>query len=70
MNYKLNVCPYNDLFIYHLEGRFRDEDEKDLGKEYLGNWVEDNYSFLFFTQGQTVDIERIIEKWIIMKKYI
>lgn len=62
MNYKSNVCPYNDLFIYHLEGRFRDEDEKDLGKEYLGNWVEDNYSFLFFSADPGYGIQIILDQ--------
>ncbi len=56
-----NVCPYKNLFIYHLEGLFHDEDEKYLGKEYLGNWVEDNYSFLFFSSQPGVEIEKIIK---------
>jgi ribosomal protein L11 methyltransferase len=62
LNYKSNVCPYNDLFVYHLEGRFRDEDEKNLGKEYLGNWVEDNYSFLFFSADPGYGIQIILDQ--------
>ena len=40
---------YQDLFIYHLQGRVRDRDERLLGENFLGNWVEDNESFLFFS---------------------
>jgi ribosomal protein L11 methyltransferase len=41
--------PYAELFIYNLEGRVRDEDEPTLGENFLGNWVEGNTSFLFFS---------------------
>jgi len=32
-----------------LRGRVRDIDERLLGENFLGNWVEDNESFLFFS---------------------
>lgn len=41
--------PYRDLFIYHLKGQVRDEEELALGDHFLGNWVEDDTSFLFFS---------------------
>ncbi|MFC1841082.1 hypothetical protein ACFL1N_16025 [Thermodesulfobacteriota bacterium] len=41
-------CPYKNLFIYHVDGVFSCEHEKKLGREFIGNWVEDDYSFLFF----------------------
>ena len=41
--------PYENLFIYLLEGYVNSEDEKILGNNFLGNWVEGEYSFLFFS---------------------
>lgn len=41
--------PYEYLFIYLLEGYLEPEDEKNLGGHFLGNWIEGNQSFLFFS---------------------
>lgn len=41
--------PYKDLHIYLFEGVVAKEDEGALGEDYLGNWVEQNSSFLFFS---------------------
>lgn len=41
--------PYESLFIYLLEGYVDPEDEKILGDNFLGNWVEGEQSFLFFS---------------------
>ena len=60
MIYKTGSCPYKDLYIYHLEGRFGEEDEKLLGKEFLGSWIEDEYSFLFFSSDPGSDVYKII----------
>lgn len=47
--------PYQDLFIYYLKGRLTGEEilQSDI---YIGNWEEDDFSFLFFSQpaGQLV----------------
>lgn len=40
--------PYEDLYIYLIRGRVNEEDEGRLGEAFLGNWVEDGDSFLFF----------------------
>ncbi len=48
------VCPYGDLFIYYFEGRVN-LDEKTFGSDYLGNWEEDGFSFLFFA-GKASDV--------------
>ena len=42
--------PYDDLYIYLIEGRVSEADEIDLGKAFLGNWVEDDTAFLFFSE--------------------
>jgi ribosomal protein L11 methyltransferase len=41
--------PYRDLYIYFIDGRVRVEDEPELEEGFLGNWVEDESSFLFFS---------------------
>ena len=55
-------CPYKNLFIYHIDGIFNSEYEKSLGRNYIGNWVEDKYSFLFFSEYPGTDIEEIISQ--------
>lgn len=42
------VAPGPDLFIYYLEGRIADPSPL-RGPEFLGNWEEDGFSFLFFS---------------------
>ena len=54
------VCPYKNLFILHAEGRLNEQDEKYLGKDFLGNWVEDEYSFLFFSSEPGDAVYKII----------
>ncbi len=41
--------PYRDLYIYLLKGRLREDDEGVFGDAFLGNWVEEDSSFLFFS---------------------
>ncbi len=53
-------CPYKNLVIFHVDGIFDNKYEDKLGRNYLGNWVEDKYSFLFFTEEPESDIEKII----------
>lgn len=53
-------CPYTNLFIYHVDGVFSRRHEKKLGRKFIGNWVEGDYSFLFFTEDPGTDIEKIL----------
>jgi len=43
------VCPYDDLFIYTLEGELGKGYEMHMGGEFIGNWVEGDDNFLFFS---------------------
>jgi len=43
-------CPYEDLHIYLLRGVVKREEEGMLGEAFVGNWVEDGTSFLFFSE--------------------
>lgn len=40
--------PYQYLYVYLINGLVSKRDEAIFGDSFLGNWVEDNSSFLFF----------------------
>jgi ribosomal protein L11 methyltransferase len=47
----MSICvPYDELYIYLIEGQVSESDELDLGGAFLGNWVEDGSAFLFFSE--------------------
>jgi len=41
--------PSPDLYIYLMKGVLRERDEEFLGNAFIGNWVEGESSFLFFS---------------------
>ena len=49
------AMPYGDLFIYYFEGTIARHGLLS-GPEFIGNWEEDGFSFLFFSResGETV----------------
>ncbi len=55
-------APYKDLFIYHLKGKVKEDEELALGEHFQGNWVEDDASFLFFSLPSKKSVLRLIEK--------
>lgn len=42
--------PPEDLVIYEVRGTWDGRDRLDLGPDFLGFWVEADYSFFFFSQ--------------------
>ena len=42
-------CPYDDLYIYYLQGLVGNG-LKRFGPNFIGNWEEDGFSFLFFSR--------------------
>jgi len=54
--------PYQDLYIYYLEGSLIREEESHLGPEFLGNWAEEDSSFLFFAQPSKGLVQSIVDK--------
>lgn len=60
MKVKTSACPYKNLFIFHVDGVLSHKLEKKLGRKFIGNWVEDDYSFLFFTEDPGMGIEKIL----------
>ena len=47
--------PDTELFIYYIEGIIPPDHRIDHD-HFIGNWVEDNFSFLFFTQPATSEV--------------
>ncbi|MBW2206103.1 MAG: 50S ribosomal protein L11 methyltransferase [Deltaproteobacteria bacterium] len=52
---------YNDLYIYLLQGAVDSKEEGFLGDAFLGNWVEDSSSFLFFSDPSPEIVSRLLE---------
>ena len=52
--------PYKHLYVYSLEGRVK-PDFKIFGSDYIGNWEEDNFSFLFFKSSSYRKIEMLLD---------
>ncbi|MGD9237629.1 MAG: 50S ribosomal protein L11 methyltransferase [Desulfobacterales bacterium] len=57
---KSGSCPYDELYIYHLDGRLTSR-EKIQKNSFIGNWEEDNFSFLFFSQPAFEDIQILLK---------
>ena len=51
--------PYQDLFIYYLKGRLRPDDSL-FQRNFIGNWQEEDDSFLFFSSSAGGQIEKIL----------
>ncbi len=47
---RMNKSPYQDLHVYFLNGVLERDGDAPFGDTYLGNWVEDGNSFLFFSE--------------------
>jgi len=54
------ASPYNQLYIYYLEGRLASPFET-FGNSFIGNWEEGDTSFLFFPEPADEIIHRLIE---------
>jgi ribosomal protein L11 methyltransferase len=59
---RISNGPYEDLFIYLIEGRVTDEDEQTCGEHFMGNWVEDNTSFLFFSAPSDGIVSELLQR--------
>jgi len=56
--------PYKDLYVYLLSGMMSRYDEQMLGDAFLGNWVEEGNSFLFFSQPSKDVVVKISSKYL------
>jgi len=55
----MSTPPYDQLYIYELTGDAR-ERAHGLGPSYLGLWLEDQTSFLFFAAPADEQVERLL----------
>lgn len=63
LNNQANTCtgPYQELFIYYIKGRLK-IDGKPLPDDCLGNWEEEEDSFLFFSRPAPEEIKTILSR--------
>ena len=52
--------PYEELYIYLLNGILAASDEGKLGNSFIGNWVEGNNAFLFFHSPADKTLDRFL----------
>ena len=52
-------CPYEDLYIYQLGGKLASHHEIP-GSSFIGNWEEDDFSFLFFSYPAHEEIKNLL----------
>ena len=58
---KTGEGPYQDLYIYLLKGVVKEQDENSLGAAFVGNWVEDDSSFLFFVSSAEKEVDKLLK---------
>jgi len=63
LNNQANTCagPYQELFIYYIKGRIK-IDGNTLPDDCLGNWEEEEDSFLFFSRPAPEQIKAILSR--------
>lgn len=59
MTMKVADIPYKDLYIYYLEGHIK-PGCNFFGSEFIGNWQEDGFSFLFFNSPAQDKIKKLL----------
>lgn len=55
----LSKIPYSDLFIYYLKGLAKTDGTR-FGNAFIGAWLEDGFSFLFFSESSLSKVEQYI----------
>lgn len=51
--------PYTDLYIYYIKGRLNDP-SKLQGENFIGNWEEEDDSFLFFKTAADETVQQLL----------
>ena len=57
----VQTWPYEELYIYYLQGRLNPTTYVQT-KAFIGNWEEDNFSFLFFSSPADQLVEALVAK--------
>jgi len=53
------ASPYKNLYIYYLKGHLSSDKEISY-KDFIGNWEEDEFSFLFFSRPSKKKVEDLL----------
>ena len=61
MHHKACAGPCQELFIYYLKGRLK-ADSKTLPDNCIGNWEEEEDSFLFFSRPAFEQVENLLSR--------
>jgi ribosomal protein L11 methyltransferase len=54
--------PYENLYIYLINGLVPHEEEASFGLSFLGNWVEEDTCFLFFSEPSDRIVSEFLQK--------
>jgi ribosomal protein L11 methyltransferase len=54
--------PFEDLYIYLLNGTVTPLDEASFGESFIGNWVEEKSAFLFFSAPAEKEVAGLLKK--------
>ena len=54
-------CPYEELYIYLVQGLVTKNDEAAFDDAFIGNWIEDESSFLFFSRPAKDNVTKLIQ---------
>lgn len=55
----VGTAPYDKLFIYYFQGQLRKKSQ-EFGGTFIGNWEEEDTSFLFFSEPAKDQIDQLL----------
>jgi ribosomal protein L11 methyltransferase len=58
----MTSTPYEQLYIYLIKGLVPREEETSLGPSFLGNWVEEDTCFLFFSEPSSSLVSEVLSR--------
>jgi hypothetical protein len=61
MHHRASAGPHRELFIYYLKGRLK-TGSKTLPDDCIGNWEEEEDSFLFFARPASKQVENLLSR--------
>lgn len=53
--------PYTELYIYYIGGRLKNGRDV-IGDDFIGNWEEGDFSFLFFSKASDEKVEKLLSE--------
>ena len=56
------TSPYDDLYIYLIKGLVPRSEEASLGESFMGNWIEEDTCFLFFSEPSSSLVSEVLKR--------